>query len=107
MNYKNKIQEFIKGEIWKISNSKSSITDYWGGYKQALIDIECFVIGIESEQELIGKWGYFYDDNVTYGCLYAKLLNIEDIGDGKKIYISETSLAEHDKFSLTIPKHLK
>lgn len=109
MNYKNRIQKFIKHELWKISNSKSICTSYDYGYKQALIDIECLIMNIDNENELIGKWGYFWmDERIVYhDCTYGKLLDIKDIGGGYKIYITERSLGEYNHFSLTIPKHLK
>lgn len=107
MNYKNRIQEFIKDNIESIT--KIGHNNFNDGYKQALIDIECLIMDIDNEKELIGKWGYFWmDERITYhDCTYGKLLDIKDIGKGNKIYTSERSLAEYNHFSLTIPKHLK
>lgn len=111
MNYKNRIQKFIKGELWKISNSKSSINDYWGGYKQALIDIECIIMDIDNENELIGKHGFFWDNDNTCTYIYGKLIEIYISIDNNKIYKVQVGIkgqqANYFNFSINPPQHLK
>jgi len=107
MNYKNKIKKFIQHKLEEITEIKPNNT-YNNAYKQALIDIECLIMDIDNENELIGKWGYFWDDENS-GCMYGKLIKIKDKDEYNEIYVNDFNNVEfgYENFSLTIPKHCK
>lgn len=109
MNYKKRIQKFINYELSAIMNE--SPTDYWGGYKQALIDIECLIMDIDKENELIGKHGFFWDNGNTCTSIYGKLIEIYISIDNNKIYKvqigSKGQQANYHNFSINPPQHLK
>lgn len=68
-----KVKEFIKREL--DNNTTNPEHSFMSGYRMALIDIRDYIKNNEKEQELIGKWGYFWDDDKHY-IGFAQLLRI-------------------------------
>jgi len=105
MHYKTLIRSFIKDQLEKLT--KSLCTSYGNGYKQALIDIECLIMDIENREELLGKFGYFWDKEKS-PVIYDKLISINTNDEfGSNISYSCNGMLPFENFSLTPPKHLK
>jgi hypothetical protein len=101
-NLLEQVKNFVNNEI----NIKSEIAgDFVQGYHIAMIDVRDFITFRENEYKLIGKWGYFWNEEDSGNCTYGYLVNIED-----EFYICKSRISENikfDNFLTTPPLHLK
>jgi hypothetical protein len=96
------IEKFINKGVEKIPLKDNA---YQHGYKQALIDIKNIIWDNDSKN-LIGKWGYFWDNDMKTTARFAKLHEINLDGQFVSYFNYEFENA-FENFSLTIPEHLK
>lgn len=85
-----------------LANEPSDPTEREIGYSAAMEHI--IKIIDDNTTNLIGKYGYFWDDDKSNVVYYSKLLSIIDRED--YFYVDNTK-NEFQNFSLTIPEHLK
>jgi hypothetical protein len=99
-----KIEKFIHDRLEIITNNNFE-SSFSNGYKQAIIDIKNIIWDNDSKN-LIGKWGYFWDDDMKTTARFAKLHKINL--DGQFVsYFNDEFENTFENFSLTIPEHLK
>ena len=103
-NLLEKVKEFIKRELDNTTTNPEH--SFMSGYRTALIDVRDYINNNEKEQNLIGKWGYFWDNENT-GVQYGKLIKIKDEDENDEIYVNGFHQFAYKNFSLTIPKHCK
>lgn len=78
-------------------SSSLSFTEYdyiRGGFSQDRNDIV---------DERIGKWGYFWDDDMGERCFYAKLISIDADADVGNEFPYENIVSNFKNFSLEPP----
>ena len=85
-----------------LANEPSDPTEREIGYSAAMKHI--IKIIDDNTTNLIGKYGYFWDDDKSNVVYYSKLSSIIDRED--YFYVDNTK-NEFQNFSLTIPEHLK
>jgi hypothetical protein len=85
-----------------LANEPSDPTEREIGYSAAMEHI--IKIIDDNTTNLIGKYGYFWDDDKSNVVYYSKLSSIIDRED--YFYVDNTK-NEFQNFSLTIPEHLK
>ena len=85
-----------------LANEPSDPTEREIGYSEAMEHI--IKIIDDNTTNLIGKYGYFWDDDKSNVVYYSKLSSIIDRED--YFYVDNTK-NEFQNFSLTIPEHLK
>ena len=104
-NLLEKVKQFIKRELDNTTTNPEH--SFMSGYRLALIDVRDYIKNNEKEQEMVGKFGYFWDDehNPVY---YDKLISINTNDEfGSDISYSCNGMLPFENFSLTPPKHLK
>ena len=104
-NILQKVKDFVNQEI----NNKEENTEkneFGKGYLIAMIDVRDYIDFREKENKMIGKYGYFWNDDNRTSCRYGKLDDLDDVGD-YYLLIDKDCRTVFDNFSLTIPKHLK
>lgn len=101
-----KIENFISGTLYKFSSPcfGTPNSSYSKGYMEALKKIK-EIIQNDNPHEYIGKYGYFWDSDMTQSCRYGRLVNCNE----KYFYCNTENghKVSYDNFSLTIPEHLK
>jgi hypothetical protein len=85
-----------------LANEPSDPTEREIGYSAAMEHI--IKIIDDNTTNLIGKYGYFWDDDKSNVVYYSKLSSIIDRED---YYYVDNTKNEFQNFSLTIPEHLK
>ena len=106
-NILERLKIFVDEQIESYNNIEEPYKsrEHQRGYVLALIDIKDFIKFKESENKLIGKWGYFWNEEDSGNCTFGYLL---DISNG--FYICKSRINDNilfDNFLTTIPPHLK
>jgi hypothetical protein len=95
------IEKFINDELERRGDFVNNTYRY--GYKQAIIDIKNIILDNKIEN-LVGKYGFFWDNEDVKSCIYGKLTkHIED----KTYPCQHNDNFWYKNFSLTTPEHLK
>jgi hypothetical protein len=87
-----------------LANEPSDPTEREIGYSAAMEDI--IKIIDDNPINLIGKYGYFWDDTISKSCRYGILVEFDGVRYYCETY-NKGSFFGFYHFSLTIPEHLK
>jgi hypothetical protein len=94
------IENFINDELERKGGFINKTYRY--GYKQAIIDIKNIILDNQIEN-LVGKYGFFWDMEDANSCIYGKLTEYRE---NEEYPYENNNNFKYKCFSLIIPKHL-